>query len=186
MTQEQRMIRTVGGVAGLLGLAVMLTAMTVPISAADEPAQGPPRAGRMGPPPGGFGGFGGGGRFGRGGLNLPGMTEAQREQIRGVMQQHRDEVRKLTEQLRTARQSLQASSAQGQVDEGKAAELGAATSALALAQARIQSEIFAVLTPEQRQQIQTRREEMRKWMESRPDGGRGAGGRAGRGGRRPQ
>jgi protein CpxP len=109
------------------------------------------------------------------------MTEAQREQVRGVREQHRDELRKLTEQLRTARQGLQASAAQGQVDEAKAAELGAATSALALANARMQSEIYALLTPEQRQQIQTRREEMRKWLESRPgDARRGPGGRGGR------
>jgi protein CpxP len=178
MTQEQRVIRTVGGVAGMMGVAVMLTAMTIPILAADGPAQGSPRAGRPGPP----GGPGGpGGRFGRGGLDLRGMTEAQREQVRGVREQHRDELRKLTEQLRTARQGLQASAAQGQVDEAKAAELGAATSALALANARMQSEIYALLTPEQRQQIQTRREEMRKWLESRPgDARRGPGGRGGR------
>jgi protein CpxP len=112
-------------------------------------------------------------------MNVPGLTDAQREQIRAVMEQHRDELRRLNEQVRAARQALQASTAQGQVDQNQANDLGASVSALALAQARVRSEVVALLTPEQRQQIEARREQMREWRESRPDGARrGPGGGA--------
>jgi Spy/CpxP family protein refolding chaperone len=183
MTREQRVARTIGGMAGVLGTGLLLMSMTVPVSAADEPGQGPaqgqepPRGGRPGPRGGGP--FGERGFFGRGGMNIPGLTEAQREQVRGVAAQHRDELRGLAEQVMTARQALQASVATGQVDEGKATELGTATAALALAGARARSEIRALLTPEQRQRLDTRRADMRTWMESRPGGPARRGGRGG-------
>ena len=184
MTREQHVARTIGGLAGLVGLGVMLMTMTIPLSAAGA-AQGPPRAGRPGPG-GDFGGGPGlGGPFGGGGLNLPGLTDAQRDQIRAVMEQHRDELRKLTGQLMMAQRGLEASVAQGQVDESKAADIGASATALALARARVETEVRALLTPEQRQQIEARRQEMRTWLESRPGGqGRGPGRPGGPGGRR--
>jgi Spy/CpxP family protein refolding chaperone len=167
---RQRIERSVGGLARVLGIGLLVGGLAVAVPAAGDPAQGPPRGGRTGP---------GGGLLGPAVMNVPGLTDAQREQIRAVMEQHRDELRRLNEQVRAARQALQASTAQGQVDQNQANDLGASVSALALAQARVRSEVVALLTPEQRQQIEARREQMREWRESRPDGARrGPGGGA--------
>ncbi len=56
------------------------------------------------------------------------------------------------------------------MDESKATELGQATSALALARARLQADVFGVLTAEQKAELAKRREQMRAWREARPGG----------------
>ena len=114
------------------------------------------------------------------GVDLPGMTAAQREQARAIRERHRDEIARLIDQVRTAQQGLRASIETGQVDEGRATELGNAAGALALAQARMQAEVFALLTQDQRAALSTRRDEMRRWLDSRPGGPGGRGGRRGR------
>lgn len=172
MMNTQRVERTIGGIAGMICTGLLVAGLVASVSADGDAAQGPPRAGRPGP--------GGPGR-----LNLPSLTDAQREQIRGVAQQHREELRRLAERAMTARRALRDAVIQGQVDEGKANEVGAATGALALAQAQMRGEILALLTPEQRQQIENRREQTQTWLDARPGGGqRGAGRTGGTGGRR--
>ncbi len=185
MMNTQRVERTIGGIAGIICTGLLVAGLVASISAAGDgdAAQGPPRAGRQGP--GGRSGPLGGGLLGRAGLNLPGLSDAQRSQIRSVAEQHRDELRRLAERATTARRQLRDSVIQGQVDEAKANEVGAAAGALALAQARMRSEIFALLTPEQRQQIDDRREQMQKWLAARPGGGPRGTGRTGGPGRRP-
>jgi Spy/CpxP family protein refolding chaperone len=113
---------------------------------------------------------------------LSSLTEAQREQLRSLAGQHREELATLAKQVTDARRALTASAQTGQVDESKATELGAATGALALAQAKARAEAFAVLTPDQRAELAKQRDQMRQWIQARPDGGgRGRGGRGGRG-----
>jgi Spy/CpxP family protein refolding chaperone len=175
MTQERRVL-VLAGTVGMLIVAALLLA-TVVDAAAQGPRFGPGRGG-----PDGFIGDAGGSGGGRLALmRLASLTDEQRQQIRTLTQQRREGLAMLQRDVAEARRALSASADSGQVDESKAAELGQATGALALARARLQADVLAVLTPEQRAELATRREDMRKWLESRP-GGRG--GRPGRGGGR--
>lgn len=145
-------------------------------------------------PPGGPGGFGmlpdrPGGPGGPGGrmmgplggllalhpdLPLPGLdlTDAQREQVRAIMQAHRDEGRALMQRAQTAADALQKATS-GTIDEGAAAQqgqaLGGAIADAAILRARVRSEVFAILTPEQQAEAnkiladrQDRRERFRR------------------------
>lgn len=171
LTEEQR-VQMIAGTVGVLIVAGLLLAMT-----ADAVAQGRFGGGRGGP--GGF--VGDAGRRG-GGIGplaaLRSLTDAQRQQIRTLGEQRREELTTLGRQVADAHRALAASAVAGQVDESKATELGTATTALALSRARLQADVFAVLTAEQRAEVAKRREQMRAWLAARPDG---PGGRPGRG-----
>ena len=75
-----------------------------------------------------------------------------------MVDQHRDEIRGLLDRAAEARRTLALSVERGQVDEAAATELGTATAALALAEARQRAEVLQLLTPEQRAELQKRRE----------------------------
>lgn len=169
------------------------------------------RMGRLGPGgPGGPGGLRGlGGPGGPGGfISIPlgqlGLSDEQREAVRGVLEEGREAMREAGEQARASRRALRdAVGTGGDVDEdairAAAAELGTAQGAMALARATARAGIWAVLTPDQRtaadvlrsareQRMAARRERMeerRERMEERRDerrGRRGRGeGRRGRG-----
>lgn len=163
---------------GAVGVA--LSALLVGATMADVAAQGPTdglrhERGRRGRPGPGFGP--GGGAFGLGPImRLGSLTDAQREQVRALAQSRREEGPALMRQLAEARQALMASAEGGAVDESKAAELGAAVSALAVMHARLHADAMAILTPEQKTELTAQRTRMRQWWQSRPDGG-GPGGR---------
>jgi len=180
-TQQER-VRLVAGTGGVVVVAALLVAMVAGVS-----AQGPSpgRGGRGGPGVvGGPGGPRGDGAFGGGFRRLSTLTEAQREQLRSLAAQHREELATLARQVGDARRALTASAQTGQVDESKATDVGAAVGALALARAKAQAEAFAVLTPDQRAELATKRDQMRQWLQARPDGG--GPGRRGRPGRGPR
>ena len=164
--EQQTRIKVIGGVIGAAVVAVVLAAAVVS-AAAQGPGPGGPRFDHRGGP-GGPGGFGRGGF----GVNLPSLTDAQRQQIRSIVQAHREETRTLAAREHAARQALWASAESGQVDQGQASELGAATAALATVRAQTHAEMLQVLTPEQRQELKTRRDAMKQWQDARP-GGRG-------------
>ena len=177
LTQEQR-VQLIAGTVGVIIVAALLLA-----TALDAAAQGP----RFGPGRGGPGGFigdaGGRGSGFAGLLRLDSLTDAQRQQIRTLTSQRREELATLGRQAGEARRALAASAESGQIDESKAADVGSAMGALSLAQARLQADIYAVLTAEQKADVAKRREQMRAWREARP-GGRGARPGRGRGGPR--
>lgn len=112
--------------------------------------------------PGGFGHRGFGGPFGRAGVGLPlgalDLTDEQRTQVKGIFEQHRDEMRKAGERVRAAFRAQQDAVVAQPVDEGairaKSAELAAAQADAAIVRARIHSQVFQVLTPEQQQKAQ--------------------------------
>lgn len=87
-------------------------------------------------------------------LPLPGLdlTDAQREQVRAIMQSHRDEGRALLQRAQAAADGLQKATASS-IDEGAAAQHGQALGSIiadaAVLRARIRSEVFAILTAEQ-------------------------------------
>ncbi len=181
------------GILVLAGVAVLTAAVgfvtTVQLSARAEQAAGqepaaqgerrgpgPMGRGMMGPGGHGFRG-GPGGPFGPGGLALRGLdlTDAQREQVKAIMESHRDEQKAIGDRTQAARKALHEAIAADAFDEtavrAKAAEIGAVEADAAVLQARIKSEIFAILTPEQVKKAK----ELRSQMENRMKDGRGRG-----------
>ena len=136
-----------------------------------------------------------GGRGGPGGvrtvpLGQLGLSEEQRDAVRGVLEEGREALREAGEQARASRQALRdAVGTGGDVDEdairAAAAGLGTAQGAMALARASARARIWEVLTPDQRTAADVLREERReRWEERRGQrqGRRGRGeGRRGRG-----
>lgn len=143
-------------------------------------AQGP-GPGRRGP--GGFGGFGLPGPGGPGGpaglpLQALNLTETQQDQIKQLMQQYRQQNQNVGEQLRTAMDAQRKAVETIPVDEGlirsTTQALVEAQTEMAIHQARLQSEIFALLTPDQQAQAKklqaerNQRAQQRSRPQSRP------------------
>jgi len=127
--------------------------------------------GRRGP-----GGFGGPGP-GPGGLPLQALnlTETQQDQIKQLTQQYRQQNQNIAEQVRTAMEAQRTAVEAIPVDEGR---IRATTQALvdaqtemAIQQARLRSDIFAMLTPDQ--QAQARKLEAQRSERVRQQGQRG-------------
>ena len=122
--------------------------------------------------PGRHGGRGPGGPGGRMGGPMGGpfafrevmrdLTDAQREQVKAIHDKHAERIRPLAERARTAREALDDAVLSGNAGNLQALsiEVGNAETELTFAQARVQSEIFSVLTAEQKQTIAERRKEM--------------------------
>jgi Spy/CpxP family protein refolding chaperone len=90
------------------------------------------------------------------------LTDAQREQVRGIRERHAERIRPLAERARAAREAIDGAVMSG--NEGNlqalSIEAGNAEAELTFAQAQVQSEIFKVLTAEQKQKIAERRKQM--------------------------
>jgi protein CpxP len=174
----------------LTGVKVMLGTMALTVGLAGAAAaQSPERQGPPGPGgpfgPGGRGGPGGPGRMGPlGGLlglhpELPlpalNLTDAQREQVRTILQGHREEGEALMQRGHTALEALRKAT-ESTVDEGAAAQqgqaLGAVIAEASVLRARVRGEIMAILTPEQQGEaakIQADRELRMKQFRTRSD-----------------
>lgn len=127
--------------------------------------QGPPdgRPGRPGPRAGAMA-LG----FTLGQLDL---SDAQREQVRAIMQRHREEQRTLATRTRTARRALDQAAEAPTVDEAAirtaAGTLAEAEAQMALMRARVRAEVLEVLTPEQRAKAEALKAQMRQRMQQR-------------------
>jgi Spy/CpxP family protein refolding chaperone len=90
------------------------------------------------------------------------LTDAQREQVRAIQERHADRIRPLLERAHTAREALNTAVTSGNDGNLQALsiEVGNAETELTFAQAQVQSEIFKVLTAEQKQKIAERRKQM--------------------------
>lgn len=126
-------------------------------NAQTEPAR---RGGR------GFGGPGGpGGRMGGAFAFrevMRDLTDVQREQVKAIHEKHADSIRPIADRARTAREALDSAVMSGNAGNLQALsiEVGNAETELAFAQAQVQSEIYKVLTAEQKQKVAERRKEM--------------------------
>lgn len=137
------------------GMAALVGVGLTPLFAQDAPAQGQSGARRMGPGRGPGGpGFG----LGPGGpIALPlralDLSDAQREQVRGVMQSHQAAFKEIGDRMRQARQALDATIQADTVDEAairaRAAEVAAVDADAAVLRARIRQEVYGLLTAEQ-------------------------------------
>ena len=124
-----------------------------------------------------------GGRLGMGGGMLPGLRrldldDAQREQIRSIMSQHRESSRELRELLMSTRMALGDAVTGEQVNESAiravAAQLATLEGEAAVQRAYVNAEVWQLLTPDQRVELRElkaeaaeRFEERRERMEAR-------------------
>ena len=154
-----------------IGLGIGAIAMTVGLVAgvyvSAQNTDGPqgPFAERRGGPGGPMGALG---PMLAGHLNL---TDAQKDQLKGIMDSHREESKGLGDRAMKARQALRAAVTADTVDEGlirtRAAELANIESDLAVAQARIHAEVFRILTPEQQAQAREAQSHMQQRQSQR-------------------
>jgi len=178
------------GILVLAGVAVIMAAIgfasTVQLAARNsqgggqDPAvqgggRGPGMMGRGMMGPGGPGMRGGpGGMFGLPLRELE-LTDAQREQVKAIMESHRDEQRAAGDKMMAARKALHEAISAETFNEtairAAAGEVGAAEADAAVLQAKIHGEVFAILTPEQVKKAK----ELRSAMENRMKEGRGRG-----------
>jgi protein CpxP len=124
--------------------------------------------------PGGFGGFGH--RQGLEMLRQLDLTDQQRQQVRTIMENHKSDFQQVRQRIRTAVEAQHAAATATPPDEAtiraKATEVGTAEGDLAVLLARVRTEVFQILTPEQQaksQELQAqraqRREQMREKMQ---------------------
>jgi periplasmic protein CpxP/Spy len=126
------------------------------------------------PPQGGGPGIGGPGRGGHGGgprgfggpmgdLGLRGvdLTDAQKEQLRSIMESHKQEFEQVRTKLREAQQGLATAVDAQTVDEAtiraRSTTLATALADEAILRAKVRGEVQGILTAEQRQQIEQRK-----------------------------
>lgn len=100
------------------------------------------------------------------------LTEAQREQVRGIFKEQAPALRERMNIVRNAHQELRAASLQPNFDSARVREL-ADNAARAMADAAVlraeaMSKVVALLTPEQRSKLEERR---RRFEERHPRGG---------------
>jgi periplasmic protein CpxP/Spy len=174
MTMATNVAKTVTRLAGALAIVVSLAGIAVA-----QPGRGPGGMYGMDGPrgPGGMmGGMMGGPLGGLLGVhpNLPlpalNLSDAQREQVRAIMQGHRSEADALSKKAQAALEALRAAT-EGTLDEGAVNQqgqaLGAVISEAALLRARIRGEVLAILTPEQQAEAAKIQAERQAHMQQR-------------------
>jgi Spy/CpxP family protein refolding chaperone len=134
-----------------LGVALMAGAGLATVAAREQGPGGPRGAiGRRGP--GGPGGAGGPMTLPLGGL---GLTETQREQVKTAMDAHKGEFDAIRTRMQSARTALQQAVTADAFDEAtvrqKAVDVAAVDADAAVLRAKVHSEVWALLTPEQQQ-----------------------------------
>jgi Spy/CpxP family protein refolding chaperone len=100
------------------------------------------------------------------------VTEDQQQQIRAVMDSHRDEFRAFGERMKAARDAMRAVVEADAIDENairaKAADVAAVEADQAVLGARVRGEILGLLTAEQLDRVKQFRAEMQKHREQGP------------------
>ena len=168
-----------------LGIGASLLALGVSAgvyASAQNTSQDPPPFRSGGPGGPGRGGPGQGGPGGPMGM-LPmfgrqiGLTDAQRDQIKGIADSHKDEWNALFDRARTAHEALNDAIVADAIDEAsirqKSAEVAAIDADLAVARAHAHAEVFQILTADQKAQVKKMQAEMKNRMKNRQAGRRG-------------
>ena len=141
----------------VLGLSALVAALVSggALAYAQGPSPGSSRGRGLGIGPGGPGGG-----FAFRALDL---TDAQQEQVRQLTQQNREQMRALMDRMRAAqdarRQAIEAVPFNESQVRSAMKELAEVEADLAVAQARLQADIYALLSVEQQQRLQTLRAE---------------------------
>ena len=86
-----------------------------------------------------------------------GLTDAQRDQIKSIADSHKEEWKTLADRARTAHTALNAAVTADTLDESlirqKSSEVAAVDADMAVARAHAHSEVFKILTTEQKAQL---------------------------------
>jgi Spy/CpxP family protein refolding chaperone len=130
---------------------------------------------------GGRGGPMGFGSLGALGIDMRDLTDAQREQIKAIRDAHAEAMRPVMDRVQKAREAINTVVLAGGDVRGAALEIGAAETELAYQQAQIETEVIALLTPEQKQKMLDRQKQMdarRAEMAQRRQAGTGGPGNA--------
>jgi protein CpxP len=102
------------------------------------------------------------------------LTDAQREQIRTILESHKNEFKPVAERMIVARQELNDAVTAGVVDEaairGAAAKVAAVEADAAVMRAKVHAEVFAVLTPEQQAKARELKAQARERLKQRLSG----------------
>jgi len=157
-----------------IGAALGVAILTVGVGAAAIAVGGDQAQGIERRAPGGFFGFaqgGPGGPGGRGRMGGPGrggplaglplrelnLSDAQREQVKAIVDSHQAEMKAVGDRAMTARQALHAATTSASFDEAavraRAAELAAVEADVAVGRARIFADVYQILTPEQQAKV---------------------------------
>lgn len=109
-----------------------------------------------------------GGRHGRGGMMFRGLdlTEAQKAQVKDIMEASRTKVRPIRESMKANRQKLNEVTTNGAFNETQvqalANEQANLSAQLLVERTRVKSQIFALLTPEQKAKAAEMRTQMKE------------------------
>lgn len=105
----------------------------------------------------------GGGKFGMRGLRGLNLTDAQKEQVRNIMETNRTVNQSAREEFRTLRQAKR----DGTLNATQQARLTALKEQMRQNAEATKTRIEAILTPEQRTQLEQQKEEMQKRRQER-------------------
>jgi protein CpxP len=107
--------------------------------------------------------------FGLRGLDL---SDAQKEQVRTIMDSHKDEFQQIGTRMRDAQRAFAEATRADTIDEAairaKATAVAAVMADEAILRAKVHGEVAGILTAEQQEQLKTRREQMQQ--KRRPQG----------------
>ncbi len=99
------------------------------------------------------------------------LTDAQREQVKGIMETSRAKVQPLKKSMKANRQKMDAATANGQFDEAAvsaiAQEQATIKAQLIVEKERAKSQMFQILTAEQKAQVQQFEAQKRERFENR-------------------
>src|SRR5262245_4286779 len=141
-------------IAAGLAAALMSGGALALAQAPPGPGPGMHRGGPGGP------GFGGPRDFGLRGIDL---TDAQREQVKSIMDSHREEFRQLGDKMRQAHEAFEQATRAETGDEStiraRSTAVASAMADEAILRAKVRTEVNAILTPEQLEQLKTRQEQ---------------------------
>lgn len=159
--------KIITGTLALLSFFAVVAIATHSSFAQDGP-KGHPRMGR------GFGGPGHGPASGPQGmlpLRFLDLTDAQKEQVKAIHESEKAKVEPLLAQLREAHTALREATANGQFNEDQIRAIATKQSQvqieLAVSHARVQSQVYQLLTAEQRAKLDKFHQEHKNRMENR-------------------
>jgi Spy/CpxP family protein refolding chaperone len=105
-----------------------------------------------------------------------GLSEAQRDQIKGIADTHKDEWKALADRARAAHMALDDAITADAVNEAlirqKSAEASAVDADVAIARAHAHAEVFQILTADQKTQVKKMQAEMKQHAAGQRRGGR--------------
>ncbi len=154
-----------------VGAALIAVGLGAGVYAAQSQNTDPPPAPFMGRhmrgPMGPMGFLGPMGRLGR----QLGITDAQRDQIKAIVQSHRGELKALGDRARQAHQALEAAATADTLDDNAIRQASSGVAAvqadMAVSRAHIRAEIWQILTPDQQAKAKQLRTQFEQRMQQR-------------------